>query len=164
MKKKIFFRKSFDKMNCIFIGSKSIHGTYKCIKIRLCGRWVPETLPDFVPFRSGLTSQLRKFFLSWNSNVKLSPSPRKNIWSETTFLPWQRICLMEPGIWKVIISAGVIVSYRVIIGLWRENRLSKMGNIVYTVAWTLINLMWKPGDYEITVLIILYTKDVWMNS
>ena len=32
------------------------------------------------------------------------------------------------------ISAGVIVSYSVIIDVWRENRLSKCGNVVYTVV------------------------------
>ena len=39
---------------------------------------------------------------------------------------------------KVTIRAGVIVSYRVIIGLSRENRLSKyamlLRNLVYTVV------------------------------
>ena len=39
---------------------------------------------------------------------------------------------------NVAISAGVIVSYHVIIGLSRENRLSKyvmlLGNVVYTVV------------------------------
>ena len=33
--------------------------------------------------------------------------------------------LLELKYLKVIISAGVILSYRVIIGLWRENRLSR---------------------------------------
>ena len=51
---------------------------------------------------------------------------------------------------KVTISAGAIISYRVIIGLWRENRLSKLGIVVYTVTpqidvaqiWTGFELFW----------------------
>ena len=52
-------------------------------------------------------------------------------WTHFLFTFWYQVIklfetnLREAGKWKLAISAGVIISYRVVIDLWRKNRLSR---------------------------------------
>ena len=52
---------------------------------------------------------------------------------------------------KVTITTGMIITYRMIIGLWPEKLVVEimilLRNVIYTVVYTLINLMLKARDY-----------------
>ena len=62
------------------------------------------------------------WFFTWF--VDLKPSLGDQHDSDTSRRETQKVDVIWKCL-KVIISAGVIISYRMIIGLWREKRLSK---------------------------------------